>query len=338
MGSAVAEMPGVRAGPAAHVGRCQAALAALAAGCASARRPARARRRGGRADAGRGAAGGGPSPRLGAAADRPDARGPATGCSARTRARAARRRGPSRSASSRGRAGSSRGRRPGSRSTRTSPESRRRPSSCLPLDGARASAWVAELAERDRGARAGGLPGPGRVAPEHVGAAARPPGRAPRGRVSGGSLPAEPLESACGSASAGRSGTGKSSLIAALCRGPCGRARDRRRDERHLHDRGRPLPARAGGPPGRADRGRPDRLLPAHGDPRRHLDEPARRRGARAGGGAARRRLRRERRRQPDGVLQPGARRHADLRARLRRRRRRPPQGRPRASPGRICS
>ena len=60
------------------------------------------------------------------------------------------------------------------------------------------------------------------------------------------------------------------------------RVRPRRRHQRHLHDRGRRLPAPQRRPPRRPDRGGADRLLPAHRDPRRHHRQPRRRRAARA--------------------------------------------------------
>ena len=59
------------------------------------------------------------------------------------------------------------------------------------------------------------------------------------------------------------------------------RADHRRGHQRHLHHRGRRLPAPGGGAAGRPDPRRADRRLPAHGDPRRHQREPRRRRAAR---------------------------------------------------------
>ncbi len=107
----------------------------------------------------------------------------------------------------------------------------------------------------------------------------------------------------------------------------------RRRHQRHLHARGRGDRAT-----GRRDRRRPhprrrDRLLPAHRDPRRHLGQHRRDRGAVRGPSRPRRRDRGIGRRQPHGDLQPGAGRRADLRARRGRRRQGAPQGRPGRDP-----
>ena len=58
--------------------------------------------------------------------------------------------------------------------------------------------------------------------------------------------------------------------------------RARRGHQRHLHRRGRPVPALGRRPSAGADRGRRDRRLPAHGDPRRRHRQPDGRRGPRA--------------------------------------------------------
>ena len=114
----------------------------------------------------------------------------------------------------------------------------------------------------------------------------------------------------CASASAARWARGKTALVAALCRALARRAAPRRRHQRHLHHRGRRLPAPQRGAARRADPGGGDRLLPAHRDPRRHHRQPRRRRGpggalAPPGPGPGR-----ERRRQPHRHLQlrPGRR------------------------------
>ena len=62
-------------------------------------------------------------------------------------------------------------------------------------------------------------------------------------------------------------GTGKSSLIALLCRELAGRHVARRRHQRHLHRRGRPLPARIRRAGARADPRSRDRRVSAHGHP-----------------------------------------------------------------------
>ena len=196
----------------------------------------------------------------------------------------------------------------------------------LPVDAARRG----PLARR--GGAADSPSSPTRDGPADPRAAARPGSRprsscarSPTPRGKGGSLPPErALRIGIG----GPVGSGKSSLVAALCRALGDELAHRRRHERHLHDRGRALPAPHRRAAARADPRRRDGRLPAHGDPRRRLREPRGGRRARAERRAARPRAGRERRRQPDRDLQPGARRRADLRDRRRGRRRHPAQGR----------
>ena len=125
-------------------------------------------------------------------------------------------------------------------------------------------------------------------------------------------------------------GSGKTALVAALCRALRRRAAPGRGDQRHLHHRGRRLPAAQRRPAGRADPRGGDRLLPAHRDPRRHLGQPRRRRGPGGDARPARPGAGRERRRQPDRHVQQGPGRPADLRGRRGRRRQGAAQGRPR--------
>ena len=61
--------------------------------------------------------------------------------------------------------------------------------------------------------------------------------------------------------------------------GAARRAVHRRRHQRHLHPRGRRVPAPRGRAARRADHRRGDRRLPAHRHPRRHLRQPRSRRG-----------------------------------------------------------
>ena len=125
-------------------------------------------------------------------------------------------------------------------------------------------------------------------------------------------------------------GSGKTALVAALCRAL--------RDEINLAvvtndiytTEDADFLQRAGRARRRPDHPRPHRLLPAHRDPRRHRGQPGRGRGP---GGAVRRArpgAGGERRRQPhrDVLARPG--RPADLRARRVRRRQGAAQGRPR--------
>ena len=103
-------------------------------------------------------------------------------------------------------------------------------------------------------------------------------------------------------------GSGKTALVAALCRTLGDELRARRRHQRHLHHRGRRLPAPQRRAARRADRRRADRLLPAHRDPRRHHRQP--RRGRRPRSSALPPLdlvLRRVRRRQPHRVVQQRA-------------------------------
>ena len=140
-----------------------------------------------------------------------------------------------------------------------------------------------------------------------------PPSTSNRGSVS------LPVERALRIGVGGPVGSGKSSLIAALCGALAAEARlgvvtndiYTTEDAEFLRSHGRAA--------GRADRRGPDRRLPAHRDPRRHLGQPRGGRGARGGDRAAGRRLRRERRRQPDRDLLARAGRRADLRDRRRR-------------------
>ena len=124
-------------------------------------------------------------------------------------------------------------------------------------------------------------------------------------------------------------GSGKTATVAALCRALRDRAVHRRRHQRHLHPRGRRLPAAQRRTAARADPGRRDRGLPAHRDPRRHLRQPRSRRGLGGRRRTARSDPRRVRRRQPHRHLLQGTRRRPDLRHRRGRRRRHPAQGRP---------
>ena len=134
----------------------------------------------------------------------------------------------------------------------------------------------------------------------------------------------------CASASAGPVGSGKTALVAALCRALGDRLSIGvvTNDIYTTEDARLPAPQRR--PARRADRRRPDRLLPAHRDPRRHHRQPRRRRRPRRAARRPRPGARRVRRRQPHGVVQQGPGRRPDLRRRRRRRRQGAAQGRPR--------
>ena len=144
-----------------------------------------------------------------------------------------------------------RGRRP----ARRCPPTARRPSTCSPTSIAFGGASLCVLT------------GSGRHTTTTHDHASRP-----RRDAAGGGSPA--------SASAARSAAARP-RSSPRCAARCRRADDRRRHQRHLHDRGRRLPASRGRAAGRADPRRADRRLPAHRDPRRHHAEPRRGRGAR---------------------------------------------------------
>ncbi|CRK17605.1 hypothetical protein BN1708_017599, partial [Verticillium longisporum] len=103
----------------------------------------------------------------------------------------------------------------------------------------------------------------------------------------------------------------------------------RRRDQRHLHARGRRVPDPPQGPAGLAHPRHRDGRLPARRRARGHLDQPRRARGPapRVRHGPPPHRVGR---RQPRGQLQPRARRLYHLRHRRQRRRQDPAQGRAR--------
>ena len=77
---------------------------------------------------------------------------------------------------------------------------------------------------------------------------------------------------------AGPVGSGKTALVDALCKRLRDQLRHRRRHQRHLHPGGRAVPDAQRGAARRAHRRRRDRRLPAHGDPRRRVDQPRRHR------------------------------------------------------------
>ena len=157
----------------------------------------------------------------------------------------------------------------------------------------------------------------------------------------GGSLPAERNARARMRVGIGGPvGTGKSSLIAdALPATSSAEFAARRRHQRHLHHRGRRIPAldrRAAGRSGsRAVQTGCCPHTAIRDDITANLEavEELERRE-----GPLDIVLRRVRRRQPHRRVRPGARRRADLRARLRRRRRRAAQGRPRDQLAPTCS
>ncbi len=175
----------------------------------------------------------------------------------------------------------------------------------LPLDAAVASGWVAGAGGRDRGigcARRTELL-------SHRDASARSACAWPRQDRTEALCQLKTAHCAIGVG--GPVGTGKSSLIATLCRALVGRAGARRRDERHLHRRGRPLPAlaRACCLPSGSSRSRPAAARTRRSVTTSRANLEAIEASSSDARGPARRRVRRVGRRQPHRGVQPRARR-----------------------------